>query len=199
MKRHWLLCVAAIVAATVSCVGCGSTEKDGAARPASNASPNATEQGATQEENGDEETSGADLDVDNPESPEGVVNRFIQSFFNGDGDAAFAMLTEKARDAQRDQFAAQASDSIRWSIVRKTKRDQNRARVVVDVEDYADSGDLQTDELTFLTTNDAGKWRVAGFHVGELVVDFENSVIASVDELDSDSPRAALRDDATRR
>lgn len=43
------------------------------------------------------------------------------------------------------------------------------------MEDYTEEGDVITDSLTFETTRDDGAWRVAGFSVGDLTVDFEES------------------------
>ncbi|MBQ9811893.1 MAG: hypothetical protein IJM54_01145 [Thermoguttaceae bacterium] len=113
------------------------------------------------------------LDVDNPNTPEGVVNEFFKTFFSGDAEGAFALLTTRAQEAKRDQFNAQESETVRWTITKKTKPVHGRALVFVDVEDYTDAGSIQMDELTFVLTNDDYTWRIAGFSVGDLAVNFE--------------------------
>lgn len=116
------------------------------------------------------------LDVDNPNTPEGVVNEFFKTFFSGDDDGAFALLTSRAQNAKRDNFLAQESDTVRWRITKKMKPIRGRVLVLVDVEDYTDAGAIQLDELTFVLTNDDVAWRIAGFSVGELAIDFEDAL-----------------------
>ena len=125
-----------------------------------------------------------------PETPEGVVNAFFKTFFSGDDDGAFALLTSRAQEAKRNQFLAQESDTVRWRITKKMKPIRGRVLVLVDVEDYTDSGAIQMDELTFILTNDDYAWRIAGFSVGDLAINFEESLYESYvsDEL-KDAPQ----------
>ena len=90
------------------------------------------------------------------------------------------LLSKRARDAQSENFVAQASESIRWRVVEKSKSNsEGRVFVWVEVEDYAESGKVQRDTLTFAMTRDGDDWRVAGFNVGDVAVDFEESVIVA--------------------
>ncbi|MBQ2788402.1 MAG: hypothetical protein IJE97_02105 [Thermoguttaceae bacterium] len=155
--------------------GCGSsTDGDGA--PDSNV-PAANGSDAN---GGSGDETNAPLNVEDAESPEGVVDAFFRSFFKGDDDAAFALLTSKAQEATREQFAAQASDTIRWKATKKTALDDGRVCVCVDVEDYAETGEIQLEELAFVVSNADGAWRVAGFSVGDLAIDFEERQINAV-------------------
>ncbi|MBQ8363075.1 MAG: hypothetical protein IJX36_03985, partial [Thermoguttaceae bacterium] len=131
--------------------------------------PAATESDAN---GGAEET--APLNVEDAESPEGVVDAFFRSFFKGDDDGAFALLTSKAQEATREQFSAQASDTIKWKATKKESLDDGRVCVYVDVEDYTETGEIQVEELTFILSDADGAWRVAGFNVGDLAIDFED-------------------------
>ena len=135
----------------------------------------------------------APLDVEDPESPEGVVNAFFKAFFSGDDEAAFQLLSPVAQDAQREQFTTQASDSIRWRIIQKTKARSGRVLALVEVEDYAESGELQMDTLTFVLTRALGHWRIAAFTVGEIAVNFEDNVIDVIAQDDEET-----QDDLTR-
>lgn len=119
------------------------------------------------------EVDNSPLEVDNPEAPEGVVNLFFKTFFSGDDDGAFALLTSRAQMVKRDRFLAQESSTVRWRITKKMKPIRGRVLVLVEVEDYTDSGSIQMDELTFVLTNDDLEWRIAGFSVGDLAVNFE--------------------------
>lgn len=127
---------------------------------------------------------GETLNVDDPESPEGVVDAFFRSFFKGDDDGAFALLTSKAQEATREQFAAQASDTIKWKTTKKTPVENGCVRVCVDVEDYTEAGEFQTEELIFALSNADGAWRVSGFNVGDLAINFEDRQIAEVGQDD---------------
>lgn len=148
--------------------GCGGSSADGDAAPNSNV-PAAVESDAS--EAGKES---APLNVEDAESPEGVVDAFFRSFFKGDDDGAFALLTSKAQEATREQFSAQASDTIKWKATKKATLDDGRVCVYVDVEDYTETGEIQVEELTFILSNADGAWRVAGFNVGDLAIDFED-------------------------
>jgi hypothetical protein len=164
--------------------GCGGSSTDGA--PDSNV-PASTESDAS----GDE---GAPLNVEDAESPEGVVDAFFRSFFKGDDDGAFALLTSKAQDATREQFSAQASDTIKWKATKKVALDDGRVCVYVDVEDYTETGEVQVEELTFLLSDADGAWRVAGFSVDELAINFEERQINAVaQEEDAFSTDDAVR------
>lgn len=158
--------------------GCGGSATDGDAATDSNV-PAATESDAT--DAGDET---APLNVEDKESPEGVVDAFFRSFFKGDDDGAFALLTSKAQEATREQFSAQASDTIKWKATKKAALDDGRVCVYVDVEDYTETGEIQVEELTFVLSDADGAWRVAGFSVGELAINFEERQINAVAQED---------------
>ena len=160
------------LASLVSLVGCGGQcGVSSAPSDYSDAAPGAeTTDESTESKPELDETP---LDVDNPNTPEGVVNAFFKTFFSGDAEGAFALLTTRAQEAKRDQFNAHESETVRWTITKKTKPVHGRALVFVDVEDYTDSGSIQMDELTFVLTNDDYAWRIAGFSVGDLAVNFE--------------------------
>ena len=173
--------VALSLAATVAlafAIGCGKCERGG--QKDNSELQNATE---VQDQDQEQETEKLEqdddpLDVESAETPEGVVNSFFRAFFRGDSDAAFALLSKKAQEAQSENFVAQSSDSIRWRVVEKTKpTSRGRVYVWVEVEDYADNGEVQRDALSFALADDGGIWRISGFHVGEVAVDFEKSVI----------------------
>lgn len=171
-KRTILLSVA--LGFCFALTGCGGSSTDGEA--ASNSSvPSAAETDAS---NGGAES--APLNVEDAESPEGVVDAFFRSFFKGDDDGAFALLTSKAQEATREQFSAQASDTIKWKATKKAALDDGRVCVYVDVEDYTETGEIQVEELTFVLSDADGAWRVAGFSVGELAINFEERQINAV-------------------
>ncbi|MBQ2849772.1 MAG: hypothetical protein IJE77_04765 [Thermoguttaceae bacterium] len=153
--------------------GCGGSATDAVAP--SSETPAATESDAN---GGEKET--APLNVEDAESPEGVVDAFFRSFFKGDDDGAFALLTSKAQEATREQFSAQASDTIKWKATKKAALDDGRVCVYVDVEDYTETGEIQVEELTFVLSDADGVWRVAGFSVGELAINFEERQIDAV-------------------
>ncbi|MBQ9129123.1 MAG: hypothetical protein IJY15_15375 [Thermoguttaceae bacterium] len=153
--------------------GCGGSSTDGDAAPNSNGP--AVESEASK---AGEETSS--LNVEDAESPEGVVDAFFRSFFRGDDEGAFALLTSKAQEATREQFSAQASDTIKWKATKKAALDDGRVCVYVDVEDYTETGEIQVEELTFVLSDADGAWRVAGFSVGELAINFEERQINAV-------------------
>ncbi len=163
--------------------GCGGS---GESVDATNPGAAATSESAPNETAAPSTDEGEPLNVDDPESPEGVVDAFFRSFFKGDDDGAFALLTSKAQEATREQFAAQASDTIKWKATKKTVGENGRVRVCVDVEDYTEAGEIQTEELTFALSDADGAWRVAGFSVGDLAINFEERQIAEVAQ-DADS------------
>lgn len=147
--------------------GCGGSSTDDAA-------PNSNVPAAVESDASDAGEESAPLNVEDAESPEGVVDAFFRSFFKGDDDGAFALLTSKAQEATREQFSAQASDTIKWKATKKAALDDGRVRVYVEVEDYTETGEIQVEELTFILSNADGAWRVAGFNVGDLAIDFED-------------------------
>jgi len=153
--------------------GCGGSSTDDAA-------PNANVPTATESDANDAGGEAAPLNVEDAESPEGVVDAFFRSFFKGDDDGAFALLTSKAQEATREQFSAQASDTIKWKATKKAALDDGRVCVYVDVEDYTETGEIQVEELTFVLSDADGAWRVAGFSVGDLAVNFEERQIDAV-------------------
>lgn len=148
--------------------GCGGASTDDAS------APNAPAATGTDANGGAESEKAAPLNVEDAESPEGVVDAFFRSFFKGDDDAAFALLTSKAQEATREQFSAQASDTIKWKAKKKAALDDGRVCVYVDVEDYTETGEIQVEELAFFLSDADGAWRVAGFNVGDLAINFED-------------------------
>lgn len=150
--------------------GCNG-QKGGDAAPV--AAPSATQETDESNSAAKPEVDETPLDVENPNTPEGVVNEFFKTFFSGDDAGAFALLTSRAQEAKRDQFSAQESATVRWTITKKMKPVRGRVLVFVAVEDYTESGAIQMDELTFVLTNDDYAWRIAGFSVGDLTVNFE--------------------------
>ncbi len=180
MKKTAQLCVliaAAIMCLTAGCSNCCQNAPDKATKSGEGGAGDAA--GATDQTLFEIDRSA--IEIENLDSPEGVVNEFFKTFFSGDDEGAFALLSSKARDAQREQFVTQKSDTIRWRVSQKSKEKNGVVHVWVDVEDYADSGDIQMDTLTFVIVKDVETWRVAGFQVGDLAVNFEDSVIASLD------------------
>ncbi|MBR4833086.1 MAG: DUF4878 domain-containing protein [Thermoguttaceae bacterium] len=165
--------------------GCGGSNESVDA-PNANA-PAASESAPSENGSSPAAPEGESLNVDDPESPEGVVDAFFRSFFKGDDDGAFALLTSKAQEATRVQFAAQASDTIKWKATKKSAVENGRVRVSVDVEDYTETGEIQIEELTFALSNADGAWRVAGFSVGDLAINFEARQIAEVAQEGEDS------------
>ena len=164
-----------LAAALAFIVGCGSNcDKSGSKTgEATQAAPDGGQEEKLEQ---DDEP----LDVENEDAPEGVVNGFFRTFFRGDSDGAFALLSRRAQEAQSENFVAQSSATIRWRVVEKTKPTaQGRVYVWVEVEDYAESGEVQRDMLSFVLTDDQGEWRVSGFNVGDVAVDFEESVIVA--------------------
>ena len=183
--------------------GCAKSEQTGNQKDAEPGVQNATDVQDQDREVEKLEQDDEPLDVESEETPEGVVNRFFRSFFRGDSDGAFALLSRNAQEAQSENFVAQPSDSIRWRVVEKTKpTKRGRVFVWVDVEDYAETGEVQRDSLSFALANDEGSWRVSGFHVGDVAVDFEKSVIvaqeAPVAPKSERIERVATQIDATR-
>ena len=171
MKRIVSLSVSLMAALTLL-VGCGSGD---AGTETSNGTPSEQSVSSSGEKEGLTQDA-TPLDVETASTPEGVVN----AFFRGDSEGAFMLLSERARDAQSENFVAQASESIRWRVVEKSKiNSEGRVFVWVEVEDYAESGKVQRDTLTFEMTRDGDDWRVAGFNVGDVAVDFEESVIVA--------------------
>ncbi|MCF0234212.1 MAG: hypothetical protein HUK22_04450, partial [Thermoguttaceae bacterium] len=104
----------------------------------------------------------------------------FKAFFQGDDEGAFALLTRKAQDAAAEDFVAAANDAVKWNIVRKTAPQNDRVFVFVEVQDYDENGAVQTEELTFELRDDDSHWRVAGFSVGDVAIDYENKRIDSV-------------------
>ncbi|MGN0931196.1 MAG: hypothetical protein ACI4NP_05765 [Thermoguttaceae bacterium] len=175
MKRIVSLSVSLMAALTLL-VGCGSGDAGTGTSKGTPSEQSVSSSGEMEELTQDE----TPLDVETASTPEGVVNAFFRSFFRGDSEGAYMLLSKRARDAQSENFVAQASESIRWRVVEKSKiNSEGRVFVWVEVEDYAESGKVQRDTLTFAMTRDGDDWRVAGFNVGDVAVDFEESVIVA--------------------
>ncbi len=173
MSRSFVFLLVLSLTLLSSLVGCGDCPRGNDDAPTNNSASATGVEETPESDDVQPEIDESPLDVDNPNTPEGVVNEFFKTFFSGDAEGAFALLTSRAQEAKRDQFNAQESDTVRWTITKKTKPVHGRALVYVDVEDYTDSGSIQMDELTFVLTNDDYAWRIAGFSVGELAVNFE--------------------------
>ena len=175
--RHILVVVTVALVATLAFAGCGQKcveSQKGGVTPTQG-------EGSVDEEKLEQDTT--PLELENEETPEGVVNAFFRTFFRGDSDGAFALLTREAQEAQSENFVAQASETIRWRVVEKSRETpQGLVFVWVECEDVADGGELQRDTLTFALRNDANAWRVTGFSVGEVAVDFEGSQIVAQEE-----------------
>lgn len=190
MRKIAPLSVLLILPLLCLAVGCSRCGGDASKTP----TPKVESGGNASSESNDQsdyEIDRSEIEIENLDAPEGVVNEFFKTFFSGDDEGAFALLSSKARDAQRDQFSAQKSDTIRWRVSQKSKAKRGAVHVWVDVEDFTDSGDIQMDSLTFMLVDDMGKWRVAGFQVGDLAVNFEESIIASTETNDAEPPRTA--------
>ena len=202
MRTLAALCLTVTVALAFA-FGCGKCDRFGNGKSESEIQTETDRQDVETETEKLEEDE-APLDVESDETPEGVVNGFFRSFFRGDSDGAFALLSKKAQEAQSERFVATGSSSIRWRVLEKTKpTKRGRVYVFVEVEDYADDkGEVQRDSLSFELANDAGAWRVSGFHVGDVNVDFEESVIVAQEGPAAPSgarvERVATRIDETR-
>lgn len=164
----------ALLASLFLFTGCGAEKEPSA--PSESATPNAEEP----------KTDAPALDVESETTPEGVTQHFFAAFFSGQDEAAWELLTVKAQDATRENFSAQASDTIEWKV--KSKKIENGiAYVFVEVSDLNDEGERAKEELTFALRNDSKRWGVAGFSAGELAVDFEAKMIGSLDENGSEN------------
>ena len=111
-------------------------------------------------------------------TPEGITDRFFSAFFSGRDQEAWGLLTEKAQNATKENFVAQASDTVGWEITKKSVED-GMAYVFVNVSDLTDTGDRATEELIFALRSDNGRWGVAGFSAGTLAVNFEETAVES--------------------
>ena len=139
-----------------------------------------------------EESGSADdtaLDTKSSTTPEGITDRFFSAFFSGRDQEAWELLTEKAQSATKENFAAQASDTVGWEITKKSVED-GMAYVFVNVSDLTDTGDRATEELIFALRSDNGRWGVAGFSAGNLAVNFEETAVESY-SAQNDTPEAA--------
>lgn len=196
MTRSFRLCFALTLAALLPLTGCGGGVEN-AEVPVGNNEVVETVDEAEAEEVEFPEVDDAPLDSENPDTPEGVVNQFFKTFFSGDDDGAFALLTSRAQQAKRQRFNAQESDTVRWRITKKMKPVRGRVLVLVEVEDYTESGAIQMDELTFILTNDDVQWRIAGFSVGDLAINFEERLageeefFVQEDRKEVDAPKTA--------
>lgn len=121
----------------------------------------------------------AQLDIRSFDTPEGVTNHFFGAFFSGKDNEAWSYLTTEAQKATKDSFEAQASDTIRWNVS-KVDRDNANAYVFVNVSDLNDAGDVTSEELIFALRNEQNKWGVAGFSAGDMIVNFEEKVLETV-------------------
>ena len=143
-----------------------------------------------------EQSDSTALDLRSDKTPEGVTNHFFGAFFSGKDSEAWAYLTQEAQQATKDSFEAQASDTIRWNIT-KVDRDNNNAYVYINVRDLNDSGDVTSEELIFALRNEASKWGVAGFSAGDMIVNFEEKVLETVNSVEtptrvSQNPNGAM-------
>jgi len=161
--------------------GCGKKTCDSGTAPDAVPAQNAVPDAVVPEE------SKPDLNIEDSTSPEGVTENFLKSFFSGDDENSFALLTTKAQLATQDTFTAEASDTIKWEITKKTLTDNGIAYVFVSVEDLTEAGETETEELVFALTNVENRWGVAGFSAGGLAINFENCAVDSLVETSSDS------------
>lgn len=127
-------------------------------------------------------------------SPEGVMDRFLATFFSGKDKEAWSLLTPKAQDATGDNFAAMASDTVAWEITKKTVSG-DLAYLFVNVSDLTDTGDRSKEELIFVLRCNDNRWGVAGFNAGELAVDYEQTVVETFAE--SESAESAAPENAS--
>lgn len=127
-----------------------------------------------------EQSASNSLDIRSVETPEGVTNHFFGAFFSGKDTEAWSYLTPEAQKATQESFDAQASDTIRWDVT-KVDRDDNSAYVFVNVSDLNDAGDVTSEELIFALRNQQNRWGVAGFSAGDMIVNFEEKVLETVD------------------
>ena len=119
------------------------------------------------------------LNIRSDKTPEGVTNHFFGAFFSGKDNEAWSYLTPEAQNATKDSFEAQASDTIRWNVT-KVDRDNNNAYVYINVSDLNDAGEVTSEELIFALRNESNQWGVAGFSAGDMIVNFEEKVLATV-------------------
>ncbi len=173
MKRSFNLPLLGALIVLTLALGCGQTKSDrsGVERPV--ATDDVVVQTQEKLRVSMDDLEDLTIDVRDLDAPEGVVDRFFTAFFSGDDDAAFQFLTSKAQNAKRGTFLTKESDRVSWRILGKTKPDEGSVKVLVELEDYDDVGEFQTDLLTFLLTLDDSKWRIARFGIGDIEVDFE--------------------------
>ncbi|MDO5566905.1 MAG: hypothetical protein Q4G59_09635 [Planctomycetia bacterium] len=114
------------------------------------------------------------LNIESNTTPEGVTHHFFKAFFSGDDKSAFALLTEKAQAVTKENFSAQASDTIKWKV-RKTTGEGDLRQVYVEVEDLNEEGSASREELVFAVKKVENAWGVSGFSTNGLSVDFEES------------------------
>lgn len=150
------LCVSALI----SFIGCGAADNK-------SVSPNEATEGTGTD-------SSATLDIQSKETPEGVADRFFTAFFSGQDEEARALLTVQAQEATRESFMTQASDTIRWNIVKKSQAESS-AFVFIDVNDLNDEGKMEKEEMIFVLKNQDGRWGVAGFSAGDLAINYEET------------------------
>ncbi|MBQ3331873.1 MAG: hypothetical protein IKF77_01565 [Thermoguttaceae bacterium] len=161
-----LIVVTLLLLVVLAAAGCGGgadkDQTDTKANPAEEAAP----------------ADNAVLDTKSPTTPEGITDRFFSAFFSGRDQEAWGLLTEKAQNATKENFVAQASDTVGWEITKKSVED-GMAYVFVNVSDLTDTGDRATEELIFALRSDNGRWGVAGFSAGNLAVNFEETAVES--------------------
>lgn len=138
-----------------------------------------TEAGSPQGVSSQTQQGAANLNIESKATPEGVTHHFFKAFFSGDDKSAFALLTKKAQAVTRDNFSAQASDTIKWKI-RKATGEGDQRQIHVDVEDLNEEGNASREELVFAVKKIDNTWGVSGFSTNGLCVDFEESKTASV-------------------
>lgn len=127
-------------------------------------------------------------------SPEGVIDRFLSTFFSGKDKEARSLLTPKAQDATGEYFPAITSDTVTWEITKKTVNG-DIAYLFVNVSDLTDMGDRSQEELIFVLRRNDNRWGVAGFSAGELAVDYEQTVVETYSESES-ADRSPLSENA---
>jgi len=164
-------CAVLILVSVVGLAGCGSADKkrDSQAPAAKPAAEQSTEKPADS----------AALDIKSDKTPEGVTDRFFAAFFSGQDQEAQNLLTSKAQEMTKENFSAQASDTVAWKITKKETAGQT-AYVFVEVSDLNESGERSSEELIFALRQEESRWGIAGFNAGKLAVNFEETAVETL-------------------
>lgn len=135
------------------------------------------------------------LDLKSETSPEGVMDRFLATFFSGKDSEAWALLTPKAQNATENSFTAMASDTVKWNITKKTIAG-DLAYIFVNVSDLTETGDRSNEELIFVLRCTQSRWGVAGFNAGKMAVDYEQTAVETYEAPETGAVESAELPDA---